>query len=106
MRIRILASVIIHETLFFKTNRPINEKVIDRSTEWTDARNYSSYDFARLLSEREKQRWSVGRRHEIEGEDRTTRTSIIADLDSVEASSNLCRTIVAEVQFRLSKKTR
>ena len=62
--------------------------------------------FARLLSEREKQRWGVGRRHEIEGEDRTTRTSIIADLGSVEASSNLCRTIVAEVQFRLSTKTR
>jgi tRNA/tmRNA/rRNA uracil-C5-methylase (TrmA/RlmC/RlmD family) len=36
-----------YETLFFKTNRPINEKVIDRYTEWTDARNYSSYDFCK-----------------------------------------------------------
>lgn len=62
--------------------------------------------FARLLSEREKQRWSVSRRHEIESEDRTTRTSVIVDLDSVETSSNSCRTIVAEVQFRLSTKTR
>ena len=62
--------------------------------------------FARLLSEREKQRRSVGRRHEIEIEDRTTRTSVIVDLDSVETSSKLCRTIVAAVQFRLSTKTR
>ncbi|KAH8746329.1 hypothetical protein BGZ57DRAFT_972847 [Hyaloscypha finlandica] len=36
-----------YETLFFKTNRPINEKVIDRYTEWTGARNYSSYDFCK-----------------------------------------------------------
>ena len=36
-----------YETLFFKTNRPVNEKVIDRYTEWTDASNYSSYDFCK-----------------------------------------------------------
>lgn len=39
-----------YETLFFKTNRQIDEKLIDHLTMWTDGAGYSSYDVCR-------QRW-------------------------------------------------
>jgi len=35
------------ETLFFKTNRVIDETMIDRYTSWTNGRNYSSYDWCK-----------------------------------------------------------
>ncbi|KAI4261160.1 MAG: hypothetical protein L6R42_003638 [Xanthoria sp. 1 TBL-2021] len=36
-----------YETLFFKANRRVQEKLLGKLTEWTDAANYSSYDACR-----------------------------------------------------------
>ncbi|KAH8598910.1 hypothetical protein B0O99DRAFT_698234 [Bisporella sp. PMI_857] len=36
-----------YETLFFKTNRVIDELMIERYTDWTNGRKYSSYDFCK-----------------------------------------------------------
>ena len=36
-----------YETVFFKTNRPVDDLMIDRYTEWTNGRNYSSYDYCK-----------------------------------------------------------
>jgi hypothetical protein len=35
------------ETIFLKSNRNIDPVLMQRLTEWTDGRNYSSYDFCR-----------------------------------------------------------
>jgi len=35
------------ETIFFKTTRAHDAKVLDRYTEWADGRNYSSYEFCK-----------------------------------------------------------
>ena len=37
-----------YETLFLKTTRKIDLKVLDRYTQWTDGRNYSSYESCKL----------------------------------------------------------
>ena len=36
-----------YETLFFKANRGVQEKLLGKLTEWTDAAGYSSYDVCR-----------------------------------------------------------
>lgn len=39
-----------YETLFFKANRGVQEKLLGKLTEWTDAAGYSSYDVCRSSS--------------------------------------------------------
>ncbi len=39
-----------YETLFFKANRGVQEKLLGKLTEWTDAAGYSSYDVCRNSS--------------------------------------------------------